>query len=256
LAFIPAPIKTLIARAADSLGYEIRRKGSPVPYSLEVAYENRASFFRFRNRSALALRDCPWGPHPEYSVFTQYDRAYYLSMKEEFLLKYKTFWAVANTCGPEVVIELGTHAGSGADAYCAGALSAGNRVKYYGFDLFDEGAIPDSAETWRPFEVATALLTERGYDFELIRADLRALKELPVRGDFVAVDAAHDRVNALLDMRLALTADPTYIWIDDYAGEVKEAAERFLADDVKERLDFMHHFDYVGGGGLLVALKK
>jgi hypothetical protein len=77
---------------------------------------------------------------------------------------------------PECVLELGTHAGSGAHAYLHGAPNA----RYIGYDVFGSGQISAyDGKPWQPFEIATALLTELGASFQLVKGDLRQVHQLP-----------------------------------------------------------------------------
>ena len=110
----------------------------------------QARFYRAFVRNLAA---CDWQPHPRYSVFTQYDGSFYLTRKEEFLHKYRSMWAVSRTVSPQKIIELGTHAGSSADAY----LSATPSASYVGIDKFcsDETITHEATgELWRPMGVA------------------------------------------------------------------------------------------------------
>ncbi|MGZ8844567.1 MAG: glycosyltransferase family 4 protein, partial [Pyrinomonadaceae bacterium] len=60
---------------------------------------------RFRHAFTENLVKCDWSPHPLYSVFTQYDRDYYLRQKDDFMHKYRCFYAVSKTISPEKIIE-------------------------------------------------------------------------------------------------------------------------------------------------------
>ncbi|HEX8853827.1 MAG TPA: hypothetical protein VF754_10090 [Pyrinomonadaceae bacterium] len=200
------------------------------------------------------LRECAWQPHPRYSVFTQYDQEYYLQQKEAFERKYRCFYAVSKTIGARSIIELGTCAGSSADAY----LSAAPGARYLGIDVFGENTRHDDGTAWKPYEIASAVLTERGFkNFRLLRANLRALQALPQRAQLVVVDAAHDFDNEYADLRLALTAAPAFIFVDDADDELqaKPAIEKFLSEDLAERVEYTFHVEYIGGG-LVIKLKR
>jgi hypothetical protein len=198
----------------------------------------------------LAL--CDWQPHPRYSVFTQYDAGYYTALRAEYLRKYRSFWAVSRTLAPRRIIELGTQAGAGADAY----LSATPDAQYLGIDLFGEGVRDEvTGAPWDPHAIAGALLGERGFSYRLLKANLRDLAALPEKADFVAVDAAHDVVNEYADLRLALSADPQWIFVDD-VGDWKSAGTavaRFLEHDLRGRLAYTLPVDYIDMG-LIIRL--
>jgi predicted O-methyltransferase YrrM len=199
------------------------------------------------------LADCDWQPHPRYSVFTQFDAGYYTSLRDEYLRKYRCFWAVSRTIAPRRIIELGTHAGSSADAY----LSASPAAEYVGIDRFpDSIRIQATGATWDPYAVAQALLGERGFHFRLIKANLRELRALPAEADLVVVDAAHDFDNEYRDLQLALTANPQWLFVDDAVDRKNAGAAlaRFLAHDLKDRLDYTVPIDYIEGG-LVIRLK-
>lgn len=203
----------------------------------------------FRQAFLNNLESCQWEPHPLYSVFTQYDEEYYLSQKKIFLHKYRCFYAVSQTISPKVMIELGACAGSSGDAY----LSATPDAKYIGIDNFGMNVRHDNQSPWDPYEIANCLFQSRGFkDYELIKADLRSLTTLPCSADFVVVDAAHDFDNEYADLKLALTANPVFIFVDDSEGEeAKAAIIQFLQKDVRERIDFTLDIEYTGGGKVI-----
>ncbi len=207
----------------------------------------------FLRRFQVNRENCDWQPHPRYSVFTQYDARYYTALREEYLRKYRSFWAVSRTIGPKLIIELGTQAGSGADAY----LNATPGADYIGIDLFGEGMRDEqSGAPWDPQAIAQDLLGAQGFSFRLAKADLRGLRNLPAQADLVVVDAAHDVENEYGDLRLALTANPQWIFVDD-AADWKNAGlaiARFLERDLKDRLAYSVPIDYIDMG-LLLRLK-
>lgn len=212
--------------------------------------ETAAGFLR---RFEENLAGCSWQPHPLYSVFTQYDQGYYLAQREAFLHKYRCFWAVSRTIEPRRMIELGTCAGSSADAY----LSACPEADYLGIDWFGVSPRRDDGSPWDPYAVAGALLRDRGFpSWRLQRADLRSLTELPGKADWVVIDAAHDFANEYADLQLALTADPEILFIDDAAdpGQAGPAIAKFLAEDLAGRVRFTVPIPYLGGG-LVVRLR-
>lgn len=238
----------------------LRRGGAPeVSGNFGVqAYYRHDGFLKFREAFLKNLAACTWEPHPQYSVFTQYDQDFYLGLKDAFMHKYRCFYAVSKTVAPRTILELGTHAGSSADAYQSAAPGA----EYIGLDQFEEGVLRGAVHQvdqtpWRPREVAERLFESRGFkNYRLIKADLRELEQLPARADFVVVDAAHDFENEYADLKLALTAAPEYIFVDDSDDEAnaKPAIEKFLAEDVAGRVDFLYPIDYIGGG-LVIKLK-
>jgi predicted O-methyltransferase YrrM len=224
------------------------RRGSKSPDS---APENEQEFREAFKRN---LETCEWEPHPLYSVFTQYDQEYYLKRKDVFLHKYRCFYAVSKTIRPKKILELGTSAGSSADAY----LSAAPKASYVGFDSFGKAVHHAHQTVWDPYEIATRLFAARGFKaYELVRGDIRHLSRLPCRSDFVVVDAGHDFDNEYADLRLALTANPQFMFVDDADGQdgVQVAIERFLSVDMRGRVDYTAHIDYLGGG-LVIKLKE
>lgn len=199
------------------------------------------------------LTACEWEPHPLFSVFTQYDQEYYLRQAQAFLFKYKCFYAVSKTISPKKIIEMGTCAGSSADAY----LSAAPDAEYIGIDVFVVNTRHDDHSPWDPYEIAERLFESRGFNnYQMLKTDLRQLSSLPCRADFVVVDAAHDFDNAYADLKLALTAEPAFIFVDDCDDEnaAKPAIDRFLLDR-DSLIDYTVHVDYIGGG-LVIKLKN
>ncbi len=77
--------------------------------------------------------------------------------------------------------------------------------------------------------------------------DLRTLAKLPCRSDLVVVDGGHDFDNQYSDLRLALTADPDFIFVDDTAAEGKPAIQKFLSEDLKSRVEYTFPINYMGG---------
>jgi hypothetical protein len=208
----------------------------------------------FSRRFEENLKNCKWEPHPLYSVFTQYDKEHYLREKEDFLHKYRCFYAVSQTISPPSITELGVLAGSGSDAY----LSATPTARFTGIDVFVATRRHDDQSPWNPLEIAERLFADRGYkNYKLIRTDLRRLSKLPRRSYMVVVDAAHDFDNEYADLQLALTADPTFIFVDDADNEVeaKPAIEKFLRDDLRDRVEFTYMIRYVGSG-VVIKLKR
>jgi predicted O-methyltransferase YrrM len=206
----------------------------------------------FRQAFSENLRSCRWEPHRLYSVFTQYDQEYYLREKEAFLHKYRCFYAVSKTIAPRRIIELGTSAGSSADAYLSGAPGA----EYVGIDVFGKARHHVNGSVWDPYVIAQRLFAERGFtNYRLIRADLRTLSRLPASADLVVVDASHDFENEYADLNLALTARPTFIFIDDSDDEqgAAPAIRHFLEVDVRDRVAYRVPIQYVGGG-LVISL--
>jgi predicted O-methyltransferase YrrM len=211
------------------------------------------SYSEFRRQFDYNLKQCEWLPHADYSVFTQYDQEYYLERKEDFLHKYRCLYAVSKTISPTRIIEMGTHAGAAADAY----LSASPTAEYVGIDVFGQNIRHDDRSPWKPYEVAKQLFRARQFKkVELIKVDLRTLTRLPYSSDLVVVDAAHDFENEYADLKLALTANPEFIFVDDANDETagKPAIDRFLKYDLKDRVDFTVAVDYIGGG-LVIKLK-
>jgi len=190
---------------------------------------------------------CRWEPHPLYSVFTQYDQEYYLERAPAFLCKYKCFYAISKTISPKKIIEMGASAGSSADAY----LSAAPQAEYLGIDVFNSNTRHDDNSSWDPYDVARRLFESRGFqNYQLLKADLRSLTALPYDADFVIVDAANDFESAYADLKLAMTADPVFVLVDDCddVHGAKPAIEQFLSQEVNGRVDYTIHIPYAGGG--------
>ena len=209
---------------------------------------------QFAKRFSESLQSCRWQAHPLYSPFTQYDREHYLAQRAEFVHKYRCFYAVSRTVSPHSIIELGVGGGASADAY----LSASPAARYTGIDVFVPAKRLDDNSIWDPYEIARALFRDRGFsNWQLMRADLRQMDELPSQADLVVVDAAHDFENEYADLRLALTANPTFIFVDDADDEqgAKPAIEKFLREDLHGRVEYIVPIEYLGGG-LVIKLRK
>jgi hypothetical protein len=207
----------------------------------------------FEQTFLVNVTTCPWEPHPLYSVFTQYDQDYYLRQARGFLCKYKCFYAVSKTISPKKIIEMGVLAGSSADAY----LSATPGAEYLGIDRFDLNTRHDDHSPWDPYDIARRLFESRGFwNYQLLKTDLRSLSSLPHRADFVIVDAAHDFESAFADLTLAMTASPTFLFVDDSddVNDAKPAIDKFLSQELNGRVDYTFHIAYQGGG-LVIKLR-
>lgn len=186
-------------------------------------------------------------PDDKYSVFTQYDKEHYIRHKKDFLFKYKCFAAIGSVLRPKHLIELGVCAASGAHAY----LFESKQTFYTGYDIF--GKTKNDGEDWDPFEIAKSLLKQSGIHFNLHKLDLRSLNALPT-ADVVVVDADHSYNHAFKDCLLAKTANPDYIFIDDYIGEdVRRAVDEVIKNHIK--IDWCHEINYIGKGLLIKILK-
>lgn len=208
----------------------------------------------FTRQFAANFRSCTWREHASYSPFTQYDRNYYLARRAAFVHKYRCFYAVSRTISPQSIIELGAGGGASGDAY----LSATPAARYTGIDVFVPEYRHDDGVLWDPYEIAAALFTDREFqNWQLVRADLRDMQELPSPAELVVVDAAHDFENEYADLQLALTADPSFIFVDDAdnPNEAKPAIEKFLREDLSGRVEYTVPIDYFGGG-LVIKLRK
>jgi hypothetical protein len=83
-----------------------------------------------------------------------------------------------------------------------------------------------------------------------MKTDLRHLYQLPQQADLVVVDAAHDFDNEYADLKLAFTAHPTFIFVDDADDPegAKPAIDKFVEEDLRGRVEYMTHVSYIGGG--------
>jgi predicted O-methyltransferase YrrM len=227
--------------------WELLHLSVPPPKSTQWTCEE------FSTQLESNLESCQWDVHPLHSVFTQYDRQYYLERRDAFIKKYRSFYVVSKTIAPRSIIELGTSAGSGADAY----LSATPSAKYTGIDVFCDGTFSDGQTSWKPYDIAVRLLTDRKFkNWKLIKKDLRQMNKLPSKADLVVVDAAHDVDSEYADLQLALTARPTFIFVDDADAEkeAKPAIEKFLQEDLHNQVEYTCPVSYIGGG-LVIRLK-
>lgn len=100
-------------------------------------------------------------------------------------------------------------------------MSAAPHAEYIGFDQFEDGALHGVVHKvtgilWQPRQIARQLFEARRFkNYTLIKTDLRSMEKLPFLSDFVVVDAAHDFDNQYTDLKLALTAKPSIIFVDD-----------------------------------------
>jgi hypothetical protein len=197
---------------------------------------------------AVAEQDT-WIPEEEYSVFNQWDKEYYCSQREEFTHKYRVFKAISSVLQPGSITELGTHGGSGADAYLSGV---DYNASYTGYDTFGMAHDKDGNE-WPPADRCKLLFEARKFNrYNLIECDLRQIEKV-AHADLAIVDAEHDYRNCYQDLLLCLESRPKYIHIDDYPGQnnlVHNAVEDF-AKNYRENVAGYGYIPHVCGSGII-----
>ena len=196
-----------------------------------------------------------WEPQEKYSVFAQPDKDFYLSQEAFFIHKYKVLYCLTSILKPQSIVELGVCAGSGADALLSGV---DYKASYHGFDRWeqlppyeDEGQI----KHWDRYGIVFQLFKERKFsDFKLTRAEARDLTCLP-HAELIVVDAAHDYRNCFLDLRLAIKAEPKWIYVDDQVGPDVPLATQDFIQEFKPMIATHEEIEQVNGG-LLITLKN
>lgn len=189
-----------------------------------------------------------WVPDEEFSVFNQWDKSYYIADREKFTHKYRVFKAITTVLKPDHIVELGTHAGSGADAYLAGV---DYQARYTGYDSFGT-AYDETGQPWEPADRCKLLFAARGFNrFNLVTCDLRTVDQI-APGDLVVVDAGHDYRNAYQDLLLCRKSEPAYIHVDDFPGngEVRMAVEDFI-QNYKDSVEGMGFVNHTSGSALI-----
>ena len=191
--------------------------------------------------------DTSWTQDEQYSVFAQPDKSYYLDQRERFEHKYRTFRAVSMVLRPKVIVELGTHCGSGADAYLSGVDYGAH---YIGYDSFGVVEV-DGFGVYDPQKRCRDMFRARGYDdFNLITCDLRDVRTTP-KADLFCVDAGHDYRNAYQDLLLALRSGSRWIHADDYCGNELRLAIRDITMNYADHFSGMAEIDQFSGSLLL-----
>ena len=166
-----------------------------------------------RDKIVDIAKTTSWSPRHEFSVFNQMDHSFYDQRHEEFLYKYRVFYALCKVLQPKTLTELGTCAGSAIDAYAAGS----DGLEFYaGYDVFPVLDHEDLGAGWDTYERAQALLKVLNLKSELFRGNLRETKSIK-GADLIIVDAGHTYRDAYRDLCLALKADPAprYVFFDD-----------------------------------------
>lgn len=189
-----------------------------------------------------------WVPDEEFSVFNQWDKSYYIADRERFTHKYRVFKAITTVLKPDHIVELGTHGGSGADAYLTGV---DYQARYTGYDSFGT-AYDENGEPWEPADRCKMLFAARGFNrFNLVTCDLR-VTDCVAAGDLAIVDAGHDYRNAYQDLILCARTEPDYIHVDDFPGngEVHMAVEDFIKN-YRDSVDGMAYISHISGSALI-----
>lgn len=192
-----------------------------------------------------------WSQEIRFSVFVQPDKDFYLNQAQGFVHKYKVLKAISETLKPKSIIELGVLAGAGADALLEGV---GYKATYHGFDMW-EPASPyvenGQWKEWDRYQICKDLFKERKFkDYELTKTNTRDISELP-KADFVVVDAAHDYRNCYWDLRLAITANPKHIYVDDFVNTELQQATKDFTKEFKERVKSIDEIEHLSGGCLI-----
>jgi hypothetical protein len=191
--------------------------------------------------------DTSWTQDEQYSVFAQPDRDYYESQRSRFEHKYRTFRAVSMVLRPEVIVELGTHCGSGADAYLSGVDYGAH---YIGYDSFGVSEV-EGFGVYDPQKRCRDMFGVRGYDdFNLITCDLRDMRTTP-KADLFCVDAGNDYRNAYQDLLLALRSGSRWIHVDDYYGDDLRLAIRDITMNYADHFIGMAEINQWNGSLLL-----
>jgi len=189
-----------------------------------------------------------WVPDEEFSVFNQWDKSYYIADRERFTHKYRVFKAITSVLKPDHIVELGTHGGSGADAYLTGV---DYQARYTGYDSFGT-AYDEDGNPWEPADRCKMLFAARGFNrFNLVTCDLR-LTDRVAAGDLAIVDAGHDYRNAYQDLILCARTEPDFIHVDDFPGngEVHMAVEDFIRN-YRDSVDGMAYISHISGSALI-----
>lgn len=195
-----------------------------------------------------------WQQEIKFSVFVQPDKDFYLSQAQGFVHKYQVLRALAKHLKPKSIIELGVLAGAGAEALLSGVDF---KATYHGFDWFEETAPYMENGEWKKWDrhqICLDIFKARNFeDFKITKTDLRDIDEIPT-AEFVVVDAAHDYRNCYWDLRLAMTAKPKHIYIDDFINEDLKLAVKDFVKEFKDRIKSVDEIEHISGG-CLITLK-
>lgn len=209
---ILAPFGLLPGSGAQIIGLRINEVARQIRERHESSY--------FDHRPFLPARDT-----------APYLRCY------EFIKGYATFkYAVAAVLQPELIVEIGTGAGTAAVAFRKACKPS---MIYQGID---DGS-KDKIDEWDYMGYTKGVLKELGGRFEIFKFDSQQLNGLPAC-DFVHVDGDHTRKGANHDMRLALASGAEWILVDDSRDKEVVAGVFDAISAVRtKRLDWVYFED-------------
>lgn len=138
-----------------------------------------------------------------------------------WLTIYPALWRVVRELAPKRIVEIGTRAGYSAWTMLRACPDA--HVIGFDKDSDEHGGFRGA--------FGHALKINGGPGFELRIADSHTLEKLPT-AEVVYVDGDHSESGALADLRLALTASPKAIILDDVTNleDVRRAGDAFAAE--------------------------
>lgn len=160
---------------------------------------------------------------------------------------------------PETIAETGTWNGSRAIEMCNCALKKRSRVRYLGFDLFENAtAASDAREfnvkkhySWKEVNerLSEFQSVNPGFRYELKKGDTRDTLVFPTKVDFAFIDGGHSV--ATISHDLNMLSGSRVIVVDDYYTDGPDT-KKFGCNEVIEcEFTVLPWRDRVKGGGFV-----
>lgn len=182
------------------------------------------------------------------------------------MIRYHQLSSLIDEAKPETIVEIGTHVGARAAAMCLQALKHRERVRYTGYDLFDDANDEtDRAEMNGKGRAPMALARQRleaiaenhpQFSFVLIKGNTReTLSGENVKADLVFIDGGHS-VETIRSDYEAVKGSKVVVFDDYYTGIDTEhfGCNRVVADIPHRVLPAMD--GVVGGGAVQMVVRE
>ncbi len=194
-------------------------------------------------------------------------------------LRYQKIVDLVGEVKPATIVEIGVYNGERAKLMSAEALRYRPRVKYKGYDLFEDASLEtDAAEFNAKRNHSVAIVSarleafkkeHRGFSYKLIKGNTNdTLKGIHLKPDFAFIDGGHSVLTIYNDYEAV--RDSGFVLFDDYylpnaTGQCPDT-KLFGANEVVDEMMGLHGYDVkiinthdmVAGGGYvcLASVKR
>ncbi len=180
--------------------------------------------------------------------------------------RYQQLFQLIDEFKPETIVEIGTHVGTRAAAMCLQALRHRDRVRYTGYDLFDDATdetnrIEMNGKGRAPMVLARKRLDDIArnhpqFSFVLIKGNTReTLHRDHVKADFVFIDGGHS-VGTIRGDYEAVKGSKLVVFDDYYTGiDTEHFGCNRVVSDIPHRV-LPAKDGVTGGGGVQMVVRE